>query len=771
MTDEIHRSELLCIEFINYSIEWLRSLYHPRYRLFHVAISDGDDPRRKIDPNAATSRVGTVVADLASLNLSDVEIRNLHELIVASARARLAVSSADLQDALPLRTFGTLPLFSTALLLEFLAPNPNSACVPAFVVAARRVLREAYVLSSSQTPPQADRPHPYTLYRAYKALISLQAVLDGLAGDPTAQRAFRSAMLSGGAIIASLKSTKERNKLFSVYGSLSDRGFNAFLKEASTWRSGRANGLDQCFQTLESMALAAANSELARFSGESGRMHGDSSALLFSLRVLAARNMARHESILAQGLDATLKGCEYGLFPGNMPFLFDDKGRATFVPSVETANAALSLCLSRLLVAGPGQLQRVLEMTLDVQTRLADGYNTVTVQGPAKSLRGWASDKAPSSARVDSWITVEALAFFCRRLALLRFVKRQQILQEYSWIPHDKCRPTWTSIVDPDLGAATSRTTKAVIETVLSTPPSKRTTAPMFLLYGPPGTSKTTLVQGAAELRQWDLMTLSPSDFVEDTIDRIEQRSRKIFHDLMRMDRCVVLLDEMDSLMRDRELLGRDGHGTILDFVVPALLPKLQQLRDYVLRHDMAVFFTTNYYETIDSAILRGGRIDHHLPVLPYTEKARTDVVQRFASVISRSRQADVGKIALDALRSVGCNLVYRDLEYIVRASAAHRRRGPALAAAKEEAITAGVNPEYYSPKKRPGAFREVHIVIRRLLNKPMPANPSTVSATDVIQFLHESVSALALHPGWKRLAENWIAHLKKHDLDGGHLP
>ena len=126
----------------------------------------------------------------------------------------------------------------------------------------------------------------------------------------------------------------------------------------------------------------------------------------------------------------------------------------------------------------------------------------------------------------------------------------------------------------------------------------------MFLLYGPPGASKTSLAQGLAHLKGWDLLTLSPSDFVADSLDRIEQRARAIFLDLLRLDRCVVLMDEMDSLLRDRELLSIRGTGTIIEFVVPALLPKLQELRDYVLRRNMAVFFVSNYYGSCPKSVM-----------------------------------------------------------------------------------------------------------------------------------------------------------------------
>jgi SpoVK/Ycf46/Vps4 family AAA+-type ATPase len=170
-----------------------------------------------------------------------------------------------------------------------------------------------------------------------------------------------------------------------------------------------------------------------------------------------------------------------------------------------------------------------------------------------------------------------------------------------------------------------------------------------------------------AERQKWDLISLSPSDFVSDSLDRIEFRSRKIFSDLMRVDKCVILMDEMDSLFRDRKIFA-DKPGTIIEYVIPALLPKLQDLREYASNRDVAVFYITNYLENIDAAISRGGRMDSRLIVLPYTAQARLKLAERF--VVALKAPASAFAALKEAFSDMPCNHVYRDVEALAKLAA-----------------------------------------------------------------------------------------------------
>ena len=72
------------------------------------------------------------------------------------------------------------------------------------------------------------------------------------------------------------------------------------------------------------------------------------------------------------------------------------------------------------------------------------------------------------------------------------------------------------------------------------------------LLFGPPGTSKTTLVQAVAETLEWPYVEITPSDFLREGLGQIYEEANRIFEDLMDLSGVVILFDEMDALVQRR---------------------------------------------------------------------------------------------------------------------------------------------------------------------------------------------------------------------------
>lgn len=135
-----------------------------------------------------------------------------------------------------------------------------------------------------------------------------------------------------------------------------------------------------------------------------------------------------------------------------------------------------------------------------------------------------------------------------------------------------------------------------------------------LLLFGPPGTTKTTIVKAMAQGLGWPLVTLSPGDFIRDGLEHVEQRAIAIFALLEHLSEAVVLFDECDELFRSREHAGQDSDQvrSISAFMTASMLPKLQDLRD---RERIIFVIAANYFQQIDAAVKRIGRIDHIIGV------------------------------------------------------------------------------------------------------------------------------------------------------------
>lgn len=77
------------------------------------------------------------------------------------------------------------------------------------------------------------------------------------------------------------------------------------------------------------------------------------------------------------------------------------------------------------------------------------------------------------------------------------------------------------------------------------------------ILYGPPGTGKSSLVRAVARYLGWPIVIVDASDFVVDGFHLLPLAASRIFADLRQARDTVVLFDEMEELLRDRNSEGR----------------------------------------------------------------------------------------------------------------------------------------------------------------------------------------------------------------------
>ena len=148
-----------------------------------------------------------------------------------------------------------------------------------------------------------------------------------------------------------------------------------------------------------------------------------------------------------------------------------------------------------------------------------------------------------------------------------------------------------------------------------------------MLLYGPPGTSKTTIAEGVAKELGLKLVTITVSDFIVLGEQAVEKRAKVIFDVLGELKNVVVLFDEIDRLITDRESDRYMQQRDIFQMMTPSMLTKLNDLKR---KKRLIIVIATNYFERIDGAIKRPGRIDWHFLIPPFDQKSRVKLLKHF---------------------------------------------------------------------------------------------------------------------------------------------
>lgn len=143
------------------------------------------------------------------------------------------------------------------------------------------------------------------------------------------------------------------------------------------------------------------------------------------------------------------------------------------------------------------------------------------------------------------------------------------------------------------------------------------------ILFGPPGTSKTTVVEAIAGAIGWRYVEIHASDFLNEGMDRVPSRADYIFSRLMELDRCVVLFDEIDGLLVRRDPDHADPFGK---FLTTSMLPKIAQLWK---QRRVLFFVATNDIVGADPAIKRSQRFDAAIFAAPPSWHAKEKLARK----------------------------------------------------------------------------------------------------------------------------------------------
>ncbi len=131
------------------------------------------------------------------------------------------------------------------------------------------------------------------------------------------------------------------------------------------------------------------------------------------------------------------------------------------------------------------------------------------------------------------------------------------------------------------------------------------------LLYGPPGTGKTLLARAVAGEAGVPFYTISGSDFVEMFVGVGASRVRDLFEQAKENSPCIIFVDEIDAVGRQRGAGLGGGHDE-REQTLNQLLVEMDGFGD---RSGVIVMAATNRPDILDPALLRPGRFDRQIPI------------------------------------------------------------------------------------------------------------------------------------------------------------
>ena len=173
------------------------------------------------------------------------------------------------------------------------------------------------------------------------------------------------------------------------------------------------------------------------------------------------------------------------------------------------------------------------------------------------------------------------------------------------------------------------------------------------LLYGPPGTGKTLLARAVAGEAGVPFYSISGSDFVEMFVGVGASRVRDLFKQARENSPCIIFVDEIDAVGRQRGSGMGGGHDE-REQTLNQLLVEMDGFGD---REGVILMAATNRPDILDQALLRPGRFDRQIPVTNPDLKGREAILKVHAEGKPFAKDVDLAALARRTAGMSGADL------------------------------------------------------------------------------------------------------------------
>jgi len=182
-----------------------------------------------------------------------------------------------------------------------------------------------------------------------------------------------------------------------------------------------------------------------------------------------------------------------------------------------------------------------------------------------------------------------------------------------------------------------------------------------MLMVGPPGTGKTLLAKAVAGEANVPFFSISGSDFVEMFVGTGASRVRDMFKKAKQAAPCIVFIDEIDAVGRQRGA-GMGGGNDEREQTLNQLLVEMDGMAENT---GIVIIAATNRPDVLDPALLRSGRFDRQITVSLPDKKGRTEILK----VHARNKKL-APDVSLENLASRTPSFSGADLENVLNEAA-----------------------------------------------------------------------------------------------------
>jgi SpoVK/Ycf46/Vps4 family AAA+-type ATPase len=317
------------------------------------------------------------------------------------------------------------------------------------------------------------------------------------------------------------------------------------------------------------------------------------------------------------------------------PFVTSPQGDILLPLSIEIANSLLRIC-KHLESKKKYYFHEFFDIFENYSKWLLSNVSQCDLKGEDSKVevhRGWRSEHVQKLNVIHPWETSQVVIYLMNYKSMLqdriayRSLKKSGLSCDYSYVKDNGkvCVDKWNDKWNVTISTEPNNCYKEIADEYISKHNKKSKFS--MLLYGPPGTGKTAIAEDLAKALNWRLITITPSDFIKNGEADIEGRAKSIFKTLEQQKDCVILFDEIDRLILDRDSVYYAAQGDMFQFMTPSMLVKIKDLRT---KKRSIFIIATNYEERIDSAIKRVGRIDQKFLINLPDLNQRTKIIKDF---------------------------------------------------------------------------------------------------------------------------------------------